>query len=154
VVTRLSTDLVAIADPRVARVLAYIAEHYPDSSLTVGSIANAVGMSRRNLERCFRETMSCTIHEHIVNVRMREASRLLKASPRTKNSDLAALIGVSGERTFFRMFRRHFGMSPKAHREWAVGACMADRAYSLPMRQRGSTGSNPPSPIAARTTAA
>lgn len=154
VVTRLSTDLVAIADPRVARVLAHIAEHYPDPALTVGSIADAVGMSRRNLERSFRETMNCTIHEHIVNVRMREASRLLKASPRTKNADLAALIGVSGERTFFRMFRRHFGMSPKAHRDWATGSSMADRAFSLPMGQRAVAASTAPSPIVARTTAA
>jgi LacI family transcriptional regulator len=154
IVTRLSTDLIATAEPRVARVLAYIAEHYPDPALTVGSIANAVGMSRRNLERNFRETMCCTIHEHIVNVRMREASRLLKASPRTKNSDLAALIGVSGERTFFRMFRRHFGMSPKAHRDWAAGSCIADRAFSLPVRQRVSAGSNSHEPIAVRTTAA
>jgi LacI family transcriptional regulator len=154
IVTRLSTDLVAIADSRVARVLAYIAEHYPDVGLSVGSIARAVGMSRRNLERSFREIMGCTLHEHIVDVRMREAARLLKASPRTKNADLAALIGVSGERTFFRMFRRHFGMSPKAHRDWAVGSCMVNRAFSLPIRPRASTASNPPSPIVARTTAA
>ena len=155
IITRLSTDLIAIADPRVARVLAYIAEHYPDPALTVGSIANAVGMSRRNLERSFRQTMCCTIHEHIVNVRMREAVRLLKASPRTKNSELAALIGVSGERTFFRMFRRHFGISPKAHRDWTTGSCITDRAFNLPSRPRGSSSSDTRSPMAAaRTTAA
>jgi LacI family transcriptional regulator len=155
VITRLSTDLIAIADPRVARVLSYIAEHFPDPALTVGSIANAVGMSRRNLERSFRQALSCTIHEHIVNVRMREALRLLKASPRTRNSDLATLIGVSGERTFFRMFRRHFGISPKAHRDWATGNCIADRALSLPVRSRVSPTSDTRTPmVAARPTAA
>ncbi|HTO04150.1 MAG TPA: DNA-binding transcriptional regulator, partial [Opitutus sp.] len=155
IVTRLSTDLIAIADPRVARVLAYIAEHFPNPALTVGSIANAVGMSRRSLERSFRQSMGCTIHQHIVNIRMREALRLLKASPRTKNSDLAALIGVSGERTFFRMFRQHFGMSPKAHRDWANGTCIADRAFGLPLRPRVSAVRNSHSSmVAVRTTAA
>lgn len=155
IVTRLSTDLIAIADPRVARVLAYIAEHFPDPALTVGSIANAVGMSRRNLERSFRQGMGCTIHQHIVNIRMREALRLLKASPRTRNSDLAALVGVSGERTFFRMFRQHFGMSPKAHRDWAKGTCIADRAYGFPLRPRVSAVRNTRSSmVAVRTTAA
>ena len=155
IVTRLSTDLIAIADPRVARVLAHIAEHFPDPALTVASIANAVGMSRRNLERSFRQSMGCTIHQHIVNVRMREALRLLKASPRTKNADLAALIGVSGERTFFRMFRQHFGMSPKAHRDWAQGTCIADRALDLPLRPRVSAVRNTRSSmVAVRTTAA
>jgi LacI family transcriptional regulator len=155
ILTRLSTDLIAIADPRVARVLTYIAEHYPDPALTVGSIANAVGMSRRNLERSFRQSMNCTIHEHIVNVRMREALRLLKASPRTKNSDLAALIGVSGERTFFRMFRRHFGMSPKAHRDWAARSFVNERAFALSERSSVLSPSEPCSPlVAARPTAA
>lgn len=155
IVTRLSTDLIAVADSRVARVLTYIGEHYHDPTLTVGSIASAVGMSRRNLERSFRQTMSCTIHEHVVNVRMREALRLLKASPRTKNSDLAALVGVSGERTFFRMFRRHFGMSPKAHRDWATGGSTANCGFGLPAhRSVLSHGNTPPRMIAERTTAA
>ena len=155
IVTRLSTELIAVADPRVGRVLAYIAEHFPDPALTVGSISNAVGMSRRNLERSFRQSMGCTIHQHIVNVRMREALRLLKASPRTKNADLAALIGVSGERTFFRMFRRHFGMSPKAHRDWAAGTCIAERAFSAPVAPRVSAVRNTRSSmVAVRTTAA
>jgi AraC-like DNA-binding protein len=99
--------------------------------------------------------MGCTIHQHIVNVRMREALRLLKASPRTKNSDLAALIGVSGERTFFRMFRQHFGMSPKAHRDWAKGTCIADRALGLPLSPRVTAVRNTRSSmVAVRTTAA
>jgi len=120
VVTRVSTDVIAVSDARVARALRYIAEHYPDAGLSVEVVARAVGMSRRNLERSFRHETGRTIHEHIINVRMREASRLLAASPRTRTSDIAALVGLAEERTFFRVFRRHFGMSPKAHRMWTT----------------------------------
>ena len=122
VVTRVSTDVIAVSDKRVARALSYIAENYPDSRLDVGTVARAVGMSRRNLERSFRQETGRTIHEHIINVRMREASRLLAASSRTKTSDVAALVGLAGERTFFRVFRRYFGMTPKAHRTWTAQA--------------------------------
>lgn len=155
VVTRMSTDLIAVSDPRVARALTYIAEHYPEPSLSVGSVASAVGMSRRNLERSFRLETGCTIHQHVINVRMREASRLLKTSARTKTSDVAALVGLDGERTFFRVFRRHFGMSPRAHREWAAQASQAHRASSLPVPSLVSPSKSVRRPIAGvRPTAA
>ena len=117
VVTRVSTDVVAVTNPRVSRALSYIAEHYPDPLLSVTTIASAVGMSRRNLERSFRGETGCTIHEHIITVRMQEASRLLKGCPQSKCSEVAALVGFGDGRTFFRTFRRYFGMSPKEHRE-------------------------------------
>ncbi len=155
VVTRMSTELIAVNDPRVARALAFIAEHYPDSSLSVASVATAVGISRRNLERSFRHETGCSIHEHIVNVRMREASRLLKTSPRTKSADVAALVGLGGDRTFFRVFRRHFGMSPRAHRDWAVQAKQANRAPHLPVHPLLTSPKTAPAPLAGvRTTAA
>lgn len=120
VVTRVSTDIVAVTNPRVARALTFIAENYPDPMLTVNDVARAVGMSRRNLERSFREETGCTINEHIVSIRMREASRLLRLHPRAKSSEVAALVGITGEGSFFRTFRRFFGMTPKAHRHWAI----------------------------------
>lgn len=127
VVTRVSTDVVAVTDQRVARALCYIAEHYPNPMLTVCEVASAVGMSRRNLERSFRDETGCTINEHIVGIRMREASRLLKVHPRAKSSEIAALVGITGEGTFFRTFRRYFGMSPGSHRDWAAHASLTDR---------------------------
>lgn len=128
VVTRVSTDVIAVTDPRVARALGYIAEHYPDPMLTVAEVAGAVGMSRRNLERSFRDQTSRTINEYIVGIRMREASRLLKVHPRAKSSEVAALVGITGEGTFFRTFRRYFGVSPKIHRAWSAAAHAAKQS--------------------------
>lgn len=128
VVTRVSTNIVAVHDARVARALAYIAEHFPDPMLSVGDVASAVGMSRRNLERSFRDETGRTVKEHIITIRMQEASRLLKTHLRAKSSDVAALVGLADPGTFFRVFRRYFGMSPRAHRDWAVEAMSAARA--------------------------
>lgn len=143
VVTRMSTDVIAVSDPRVARALSYIAEHYPETGLSVDGVARAVGMSRRSLERTFRQETGRTIHEHIINVRMREASRLIAAAPGTKTSDVAALVGLAGERTFFRTFRRHFGMSPKAHRRWTNQARRVADEPDTPPRPRVSTAPAP-----------
>ena len=126
IVTRVSTDIVAVNDPRVARALSYIAEHYPDPMLTVCKVADAVGISRRNLERSFRDETGGTINDYIIAIRMREASRLLKAHPRAKSSEIAALVGIPGAGTFFRTFRRYFGTSPSSHRETAEPDARAD----------------------------
>ncbi len=121
VVMRVSTNASAVADPRVARALAYIAENYPNPMLGVPDVAGAVGLSRRHLERSVRDVTGRTVREHIIMARMYEASRLLTTHARAKCSDIAALVGLGGGRNFFRTFRRFFGRSPKAHREWAAG---------------------------------
>ncbi len=118
VVTRVSTETDAVSDERVVRALAYIEESFTDPNLSVDAVAWAVGMSRRNLERSFRHETGRTIYEHIVNVRMREAAKLLAESPAMRALDVARKVGLSGERTFYRVFRRYFGKTPKAHGAW------------------------------------
>jgi transcriptional regulator GlxA family with amidase domain len=85
-------------------------------------------MSRRNLERSFRGETGSTINEHIVGIRMREASRLLKTQPRAKSAEIATLVGITETGTFFRTFRRYFGMSPGLHRDWAAHSAVTSRA--------------------------
>ena len=118
VVTRVSTETGAVADERVMRALAFIEQSFSDPALGVDCVARAVGMSRRNLERSFRHETGRTIYEHIVNVRMREAAKLLAESPAMRALDVARKVGLSGERTFYRVFRRYFGKTPKAHGAW------------------------------------
>ncbi len=117
VVTRLSTDACAVGNSQIARALAHIAEHYPEPALSVADVAAAVGLSRRQLERGFRQETGCTVHEHIIRRRMQEASRLLRTHPRAKVADIAGLVGLDGAGTFFRTFRRFFGESPRVHRQ-------------------------------------
>lgn len=116
IVARLSTDVAAVKDRRVARALDYIAEHYPDTTLTVNTVARAAGMSRRNLERGFREETGGTVNGHITGVRMKAASRILRSRPEVTGAQVAALVGIAGAGTFFRAFRRFHGTSPGAHR--------------------------------------
>jgi LacI family transcriptional regulator len=121
-VTRISTDICAVSNRHVAQALSYIAEHYPEPMLTVADVAEAVGTSRRHLERSFRTETGCTVHEHIVKRRMQEASRLLRTHPRAKVAAIAELVGLDGAGSFFRSFRRFFGESPKVHRQGAARA--------------------------------
>jgi len=145
VVTRLSTDVTAVANARVARALAFIADNYHDPMLSVGVVAEAIGMSRRQLERSVRQETGSTVNEHIVRTRMSEASRLLRHHPRARSADIAALVGLTGPGTFFRTFRRFFGMSPGAHRDWAARASVveASRATASPVASVPPLGTRP-----------
>ena len=125
VITRISTDQCAVSNPHVAQALSFIAEHYPDSLLSVAAVAEAAGVSRRHLERGFRSETGGTVYDYIVRRRMQEASRLLRAHPRAKIAAIAELVGLDGAGNFFRTFRRFFGESPKVHR---LGTARTDGA--------------------------
>lgn len=122
VVTRISTDIRAVSNPQVAQALSFIAERFPEPGLSVVDVAEAVGMSRRHLERSFREETGVTIHDHIVKRRMQEASRLLRTHPRAKIAAIAELVGLDGAGSFFRTFRRFYGESPSIHRQGSAPA--------------------------------
>ena len=127
VVTRASTGASGALNPRIAQALSCIAENYPDPLVSVGQIASSVGLSRRQLERDFRQATGCTVRDFIERARMNEASRLLKDHPRSKITTIAELVGIPGANNFFRTFRRHFGMTPAAYRD-AHAASPAERA--------------------------
>lgn len=120
VVTRLSTDIGAVTNVRVGQALSYIAENYSNPMLGVIDVANAVGISRRHLERSFRAETGSSINEHITKARMQEASRLLAAHPRAKISDISELVGMNLTGNFFRSFRRYYGMSPNTYKKLAL----------------------------------
>jgi LacI family transcriptional regulator len=135
VITRISTDIRAVSNRQVAQALSYIAEHYPEPGLSVATVAEAVGLSRRHLERSFRHETGCTIHEHVVKRRMQEASRLLRAHPRAKIAAIAELVGLDGAGSFFRTFRRFFGESPSLHRQGVAGSDSRALATDEPARE-------------------
>jgi LacI family transcriptional regulator len=116
VVARVSTDVIIVKNPCVASALRYIAENYPNPMLYVTDVADAVGVSRRHLEKIMQEETGSTIGERITRARMQEASILLKVHPQAKKSDIARLVGLRSANNFHRRFRQFFGTSPEAHR--------------------------------------
>ena len=117
VAVRVSTDMLAVGNDRVAHALRYIAQNFDSPMLSVSSIADGIGVSRRHLERMFRTELNCTINERIVHTRMQAAARLLKTHPRARMPDVAQSVGLTQPKNFFKAFRRFFQMSPAAYRQ-------------------------------------
>lgn len=114
VVTRESTDVLATRDPDVARALCFIWDHLA-SKLSVDDVANAVGCSRRKLERAFRHDIGRGVNQELLRRRLERSCELLRTTD-TPIADLAPSLGFGSKDYFQRVFLRTFGISPGRYR--------------------------------------
>jgi LacI family transcriptional regulator len=114
VVTRQSTDIVAINDPDVSAAVALI-HRQAMQPLRVSDIAREVGVARRGLERRFRKLLGRSPLDEIHRVKIERAKGLLV------NTDLAIpavarAAGFGSPQRLGAIFRQHTGVSPHIFR--------------------------------------
>lgn len=114
-VTRRSTDIVAVDDLQLARALRFIRDSYANPLLEVENVVAATDISRRLLEKAFRRELNRSVNEEVVRVRMEKVKELLVTTS-LKVMEIAAATGFSRPSHLFRTFRKFFGMSPKSYR--------------------------------------
>ena len=119
IVTRRSTDLLAIADPEVVKALRFIRARAKEP-IQVTDLADVVTVSRRSLERRFRQTIGRSVHAEIRRVRIDQVIRLLLETNLTV-SKIALSLGYPGIDHIARDFRREKGISPIAYRKKYAG---------------------------------
>jgi LacI family transcriptional regulator len=114
VVTRRSTDVVAVEDPEVADALQFI-HRRQGRDISVDNVVHEVAISRRNLEKRFRQTLGRTIIEEIQMTRLERAKRLLleTAYPIAK---VAEISGFGSTGYFIQFFQRRVGKTPRKYR--------------------------------------
>jgi LacI family transcriptional regulator len=114
VVTRRSTDIVAVEDQDVATALEFI-HREQGRDISVDSVVQEVAVSRRNLEKRFRETIGRTILEEIQITRLERAKRLLleTAYPISKIAEIA---GFGSTGYFIQFFQSRVGKTPRRFR--------------------------------------
>jgi LacI family transcriptional regulator len=115
VVTRLSTDVLAVDDPDVAAALRYIRGHARTSVGVAAVVANC-GASRRVLEKRFRRVLGHTIHDEIARVRIERVTAMLTET-QTPISQIARELDFPDVAHLSRCFRRATGLSPLQYRK-------------------------------------
>ncbi|MGQ9607018.1 MAG: substrate-binding domain-containing protein [Thermogutta sp.] len=131
VVTRRSTDVVAVEDPDVAAALHFIHNRAAEP-IDVGDVVAAVCVSRRALELRFRRLLGRTIHEELDRVRMRRAEQLLRETDLAV-PQVAKAVGYSSAGYLARLFRKRHGLTPAQYRrDSRVAAAAARPAPELP----------------------
>ncbi len=100
-----------------ARVQAYIADHLRSGDLSVESVAESCGCSRRYIHKMFSSGRQ-TAGQYILQSRLTGTARDLM-SPELAHltiTDIAVSWGFHSSSTFSRAFRKHFKVSPSAYR--------------------------------------
>lgn len=120
VVTRQSTDVVAIEDKDVAAAVRFIRQRALQG-IGVPEILETVGLSRRALELKFRQQMGHTPKEAILRLQVDHA-RLLLSQTGMSVEMVARNCGHPSFKNFARLFVRETGSTPRAfrlaHRVW------------------------------------
>jgi LacI family transcriptional regulator len=114
IVTRQSTDTMAISDPVVLAALRHIRQHAAER-ITVGSVVRETGCGRRELERHFRRVLGRSVLTEIRITRVERAKEILQ-STNLPMPAIAAQAGFASPERFAVVFRRLVGMSPSAYR--------------------------------------
>ncbi len=109
VVTRRSSDIVAIGQPDVVAAVRYIRDH-AFRGINVDDVRRHVPVSRSQLERLFRQHLGRSPRAEIQRVRLDHAKRLLQGSH--SMTEIARRCGFSSSQYFANVFRREFGMTP------------------------------------------
>ncbi len=115
VVTRKSTEVLAVDNPDVASALGYIQDNFPRGNLSVDDVVAHGRVPRRSLERAFRDELQRTILNEILRVRVNHAQKLLETTPHSV-TDIAIRSGFASLNHFYRVFRARTGLTPRAFR--------------------------------------
>jgi AraC-like DNA-binding protein len=102
------------------RLAAHLASNYQRGELDADTICRETGIPRSRLPEILREGFGTTFKAYLNELRLTEASRLLRTTDRTV-SEIAFAVGYNGIAHFNRVFRERFGVAPGEHRA-AVGA--------------------------------
>lgn len=119
VVSRQSSDILAVEDPLVARALRYIRDNAAQS-LEVLQVLRHVGMSRRALDYRVLRTVGRTLHGEIVRARMGHVAELLTSTDWTLQQ-ISERLDFAHAEYMGVAFKKYTGKSPGQYRRQARG---------------------------------
>jgi LacI family transcriptional regulator len=119
VITRQSTDTLAIGDSALVRALTFIREN-SEKPIQVSDAACHAGVSRRVLERRFKEVLGATPAEHIRRSHLERARHLLSTT-NLPMPDVAEASGFGSAAYMSYIFRKELRVTPLHFRRAARG---------------------------------
>ncbi len=111
---RLSTQVSAVEDREIARVCRFIREHARDG-INVNHIVEFTTLSRRQLERRFRQQLNRTPHEEITAAQIARVKQLLHETTMTLEQ-ITQLAGYSHKERLAAVFKRETNETPGEYR--------------------------------------
>jgi LacI family transcriptional regulator len=125
VITRRSTEVLAVEDRQIAAVLRFIREHACEG-IDVSDVLRAVPMSRSTLDRRFIALMNCSPKDEILRARLSRAKQLLSETDFSLPL-IAEKIGLEHAEYLSRIFKKRIGITPSEFRAQSLLQTVRDR---------------------------
>lgn len=137
-----------VAPPKLIEATALM-EANLEEPLGLVELAELLGISRRQMERLFKNNLGCSPSRYYLLLRLYQARRLLKQTT-LPIVEIVSLCGFVTTPHFSKCYRTHLGISPREERAGALGgisaedaAVMSDAELSDPARLEPHYGSIP-----------
>jgi LacI family transcriptional regulator len=130
VVTRQSSDVLALDDPEIVAAVRFIQQH-AHLPIRVGDVLRQVSVSRRALERRFFQSMNRSVAEEIRRAHVSRAKELI-AGTDLMLGEVARQSGFTDARQLSVVFRQHMAQTPSDYRRQFRGQRGAPTAASIP----------------------
>lgn len=93
----------------------YVDQHFAESDLSLGAVAEAVSVSPNHLSTVFKEKNGIGFSDYVTDVRMRQAKRLLITTD-LRASEVGERVGYQNMNYFSMLFKKVTGVSPSQYR--------------------------------------
>jgi len=100
---------------RKERIVDHIKQNYYDYHLCATSVAELFEVSEKRVYEVVRELTDMSFNEYLLSLRMKRAAYLLM-STQESIADIADQCGFQGSSTFYRVFKKYYGMPPGQYR--------------------------------------
>jgi AraC-like DNA-binding protein len=93
----------------------FMAHNY-DSSIKIAELSDRLGLNRSTFTNSFKNAMGISPQKYLLTLRMNKAASLLKNTS-FNVAEIALQVGYNDPLAFSRIFRKWFGLGPRAFRE-------------------------------------
>lgn len=105
---------------KITQALNYIERHYRED-LSLNDVAQKVRLQPTYLSHLFRKEVGCSFLHILHETRIKAACQLLRCSRSLSVEEIAKEAGYQTPNYFFKIFKKHMGMSPRKFRENELG---------------------------------
>ena len=116
---RVSTDVLTVSDPHVAKAIAFIRQKAHEN-IGVEDVLSIVPLSRRVLEARFRRALNRTPHQEILRVRTNAVRELLLETEMSL-SEISEALGIEHPEYLSVFFKKETGLTPREYRDQVRG---------------------------------
>ena len=102
-------------DSFLARITDYVEHNY--RTATLSEAASLLFMNASYVSQLFKQKTERNFSDYLLEVRMKEAARLLSSTADFRILDISNAVGYANPKNFARSFRNFYGKTPREYRE-------------------------------------